>query len=150
MDIVSCIAIISQVIWIRFYCSSSLDGGSLQQLRNLVNRRNVSSDPDKKFNATEDFFHLVGKAHIIVGCQEYFQIDSSTGTPQRHLSTEALLLAKKERREVLHDALCGFIDEVFCLDLDQPEHTRNDQVNMYATELLSYYFLYIELEDAIA
>ena len=60
------------------------------------------------------------------------------------------MLAKEERREVLHDALYGFIDEVFCLDLDQPEHTRNDQVNTYATELLSYYFLYIEFEDAIA
>ena len=60
------------------------------------------------------------------------------------------MLAKEERREVLHDALYGFIDEVFCLDLGQPEHTRNDQVNTYAAELLSYYFLYIELEDAIA
>lgn len=106
--------------------------------------------PRQEVQCHRGFLSLGGKAHIIVGCQEYFQIDSSTGTPQRHLSTEALLLAKKERREVLHDALCGFIDEVFCLDLDQPEHTRNDQVNMYATELLSYYFLYIELEDAIA
>lgn len=137
------------MIWTRFYASSSLDGGTLQQLRNLVNRRNVSSNPDKSFNATEDFFHLVGKAHIIAACLKYFKMSNAEAVPQENIPTEALLLPNDQRKVALHAAISGFIEEYFCLDLDRSFSNEPDRVSAYACELLSYYLIYIELEDAI-
>ena len=53
-----------KVVWTRLYkTSSSQEGGTLYQLRNLINRRNVICDPKKDMNSCEDFFELVTKAH---------------------------------------------------------------------------------------
>ena len=53
-------------MWARLYkTNSSQDGGTLYQLRNLINRRNVVGDPKKDMNACEDFFELVTKAHVL-------------------------------------------------------------------------------------
>ena len=55
-----------QVCWsILYRCSSSQEGGTLFQLRNLINRRNVVKDVRNDMNATEDFFQTVGVGHII-------------------------------------------------------------------------------------
>ena len=45
--------------------SSKLEGGTLVQLRNLINRRNVVKDPSKAMDACEDFFIIVVEAHIV-------------------------------------------------------------------------------------
>lgn len=45
--------------------SSKLEGGTLVQLRNLINRRNVVKDPSKAMDACEDFFTIVVEAHIV-------------------------------------------------------------------------------------
>ena len=48
-----------------YSCSSSQEGGTLYQLRNLIDRRNVIKDVRNDMNATEDFFEAVGISHII-------------------------------------------------------------------------------------
>ena len=43
------ILLIMQVIWKRLYnCSSKKDAGTLFQMRNLINKRNVVTDPSKR------------------------------------------------------------------------------------------------------
>ena len=37
----------------------------MYQLRNLINRRNVPNDPKQDVNASEDFFELATKAHVV-------------------------------------------------------------------------------------
>jgi len=49
---------------------SAADQGTLFQLRNLVNRRNVPKDPKQDVNATEDFLQLVTDAHIVVAASK--------------------------------------------------------------------------------
>ena len=48
-----------------YNCMSSQEGGTLFQLHNLVNRRNVVKDMCNDMHATEDFFEAVGVSHII-------------------------------------------------------------------------------------
>jgi hypothetical protein len=56
----------SRVVWTRLYkTSSGLEGGTMYQLRNLINRRSVVSDVSKDMNSCEDFLELVTKAHIV-------------------------------------------------------------------------------------
>lgn len=131
------------------YGSSSLNVGTLQQLRNLVNRRNVSSDPDRNFKATEDFFHLVGKAHVVVACLKYFGMDDVNGLPNESMlptNATVLLLSKEERKVAVQTAVLGFVlQEYFSLDLTEEEDVSNsDHTNEYARGLLSFYCLYCE------
>ena len=55
-----------QVIFSHLYkLGSNCDGGTLLQLRNLINRRNVAANLHGRFNATIDFMELVVNSHII-------------------------------------------------------------------------------------
>lgn len=42
-----------------------MDGGTLYQMQNLINRRNVVSDPSNNVNTCEDFLELVVTAHVL-------------------------------------------------------------------------------------
>ena len=56
----------SCLLWKQLYhCSSAMNGGTLFQLRNLINRRNVVHNLDKAVAQCEEFFGLVVKAHIL-------------------------------------------------------------------------------------
>ena len=71
-----------QVIWKRLYkCSSSKDVGTLYQLRNLINRRNVVSDPTRDVTACEEFFLLVVEAHILYAAMDTFGMTSIDDVP---------------------------------------------------------------------
>ena len=55
-----------QVFWKLFFKgTSSQDGGTLFQLRNLINRRNIVANVKTDMNATEDFFEVVTAGHIV-------------------------------------------------------------------------------------
>ena len=61
-----------------------MEGGTLLQLRNLINRRNISSDISGKFNAAIDFFELVVTGYILAAAMHYFQLSSLKGTPTKN------------------------------------------------------------------
>ena len=76
-----------QTIFSRLYKpGSSFQQGTLLQLRNLINRRNVSKDTSGKFNETLDFFHLVVECHIMAAAMHFFSMSTLESTP----STNAL------------------------------------------------------------
>ena len=52
--------------------------GTLVQLRNLINRRNVANDVSGRFNASIDFFELVTKCHIVAAAMDFFWYEYST------------------------------------------------------------------------
>ena len=58
-----------------------MEGGTLLQLRNLVNQRNISGDISGKFNAAIDFFELVVTAHVLAAAMHYFGLNSLERKP---------------------------------------------------------------------
>ena len=93
-----------QVIWKRLYkCSSSKDVGTLYQLRNLINRRNVVSDPTRDVTACEEFFLLVVEAHILYAAMDTFGMTSIDDVPSNtdFFPEEATNLDSIQRRNVL-------------------------------------------------
>ena len=53
-----------QVVWKRLYSTcSGIDGRTLFQLRNLINRRIVVKDVKKDFNSCEEFMELIKSSH---------------------------------------------------------------------------------------
>ena len=44
--------------------SSKMDCGTLYQLHNVINRRNVGKDVTQNIAACEEFFNLIAESHI--------------------------------------------------------------------------------------
>ena len=66
-----------------------MEGGALLQLRNLINRRNISGDIMGKFNAAIDFFQLVLTAYILSAAMHFFGMTSLKGTPSKNVISVA-------------------------------------------------------------
>ena len=49
----------------QLYLAWSMEQGTLFQLRNLLNRRNISTSVKSNVNAWEDFLNVVTKCHIV-------------------------------------------------------------------------------------
>ena len=60
-----------------------MDGGTLYQLRNLVNRRNVVNVPKNNVAACEEFFLLVVEAHILAAAMSVFSMANLTDVPSK-------------------------------------------------------------------
>lgn len=133
-----------------------MDGGTLFQLRNLINRRNIVKDPTKDMNACEDFFTLVVEAHIVAAALATFKMSSVDDEPDcSTLFPEGCSeLNSMQRRNVLLLAvgkvLDNFVDMSFGDDNASPRaQGDNDRVQAYACDVLSLGLLYLEFKDAI-
>ena len=71
-----------KIIWQRLYkTTSSKDGGTLLQIKNLINRRNIGKDISGRVNEVEDFLELVISCHLIAAALHFFSMESVTDTP---------------------------------------------------------------------
>ena len=81
-----------------------MERGTLYQLRNLINRRNVSSLCKDDFNACEDFFELVVSGHVLVAVMNFLGMSSLDGMPSPELvSPDIWMLNDEERKSTLMD-----------------------------------------------
>ena len=141
-----------KVIWKRLYSTLSLtDHGTLLQLRNLINRRNVSSDPTKDVNASEDYFLLIVSCHLICAAMTNFDINSLDSFPEG--IEDWILENKEERRKKLYsltsEIISKFVD-LSCFSIDHlEERNTGDHIHEYAKEIISLGVLYMEFQDGI-
>jgi L1 cell adhesion molecule like protein len=137
-----------------------MDKGSLVQLRNALDRRNVSAASESDFNACDDFFNLVVECHILAAAMEALIMDNLSDKPTHHLLNEELWL---ESDDVRKDVLSCVTDEIVrkFVDLEpnftdtstrkrkRREGSNDDKVQQYACEVLSNGLLYMEFADSI-
>ncbi|XP_019862116.1 PREDICTED: uncharacterized protein LOC109590666, partial [Amphimedon queenslandica] len=75
-----------EVIWKKFYDTKSfMDKGSMAQLRNLIDRRNISADSESDYNACDDFFTVVVECHIIAAAMQYLKMATINDQPSHSL-----------------------------------------------------------------
>ena len=146
----------TKVIFKRLYRHSPTDYGTLHQLRNLINRRNVVKTPKNNFNACDDFFRLIFKCHIITAALKVLQMESCTSPPPHDLCPEIIQLhSAAERKNILHLYYRAIVEAFTNLQLKTNSlqcHeilTYDDKITGYATELLTLGLLYVEFTDAI-
>lgn len=149
-----CTCIHLQVFWKRFFSySSRMDGGTLYQLRNLINRRNVVQDPTSNVTACEDFFFLVVEAHILCATMTYFEMASVEDMPRRSFFPEgSSQLDSSQRRNVLILAIEELLKEFVDIDYNKEQNKDEsgvDRVRAYACNILSSGLLLMEFVDAI-
>ena len=121
---------------------SSCDHGSLYQLRNRIHRTNVGKDPTKDFNACDDFFQTIISGHIISAYQE---IDKADFDP-----TIDWMKPDAERKQILLTLSAKIVDKYIDFSYNRRDKTKTtDQVQEYATQILSLGCFYSEYSDAI-
>ena len=83
----------------------------MYQLRNLINRKNVVSDPKKDMNACEDFFELITNAHILAAAMQKFDMKSLTDPLSSDFFPDSQDLSQKERLAVLDLAVQAILSD---------------------------------------
>ncbi len=127
-----------------------MDGGTLYQLRNVINRRNVVSSPDKDVNACVDFFELVTTAHILAAAMQVFGMSSLSDSPDASLFPPGI--TDNTVRTALESGVKTVMSQF--VDLSYPPkhqgHTSpTDHVQEYAKEALTLGLFQMEFHDAI-
>ncbi len=124
------------MIWKYFYSPlSSSDHETLYQLRNKLNRTNVTTIPKNDFNACEDFIDIVVSGLIISATLTKFDMDSVSPSDIRFHNIWSL--PDTERREILMN-MCGQIYDTFISFSFNSAPTltiASDGVHQYAVQL---------------
>ena len=101
-------------MWHRLYQGgSSLEGGTLQQLRNLINRRNigVATNVSGHVNEVQDFLELVVHCHINACAMHHFSMNNIDDVP--HTSTfpaDIAAMSAKQKWQLYYARLCEIVD----------------------------------------
>ena len=130
--------------------SSSKDGGTLVQLRNLT-RRSLPQNPKNDVNTSDDFMDLILKGHIlaatmtVLGIEDIDEIPSSLPS---NLSSESSSMKKGILVGIVHEVVDKFVN----IDLSSTAKKATkevDKVYEYARGTLSLLLLHCEFQDAI-
>lgn len=87
---------------------SNCDGGTLLQLRNLINRRYVAKDVCGRFNECIDFFEMVVKSHIIAAGMHFFGLKELSSEPTAN--SIASDVPREKRWKVLSHVIGRLVD----------------------------------------
>ena len=135
-----------QVIWRRLYKSClTVDGGSLFQLRNVINRRNVVSDVSKDLTACEEFLELVVVGHVLAAAVQNVGVANTRQLSDKILSSADPIAAVRS----IVETLCSQAVCVSFTKQSKKASGQNDNVLEYARETLSLGLLLLEFKDAI-
>lgn len=127
-----------------------MDGGTLYQLRNILNRRDVVQHPKDNMNACEEFFLLATEAHILSAAMTTFEMSSATDIPSKSFfPDESSQLSSLERRKLLLQATEQVVDKFVDVSFGMKQPTPEDHVTAYACELLKFGLLLMEFNDAV-
>ena len=128
-----------------------MERGTLFQLRNAINRRNVTQYCKNDVNASEDIFELVVKGHMLVAVMDTLGMSATDDAPSsQSMPQDAWMLTDEERSflmEVTEQVVNTHFDvSVQFADKDNID-TNSDTVNSYASEIFSLGLLYLELKE---
>ena len=141
-----------------YKCTSTRDRGTLYQLRNAINRRNVVEKPVRAVSACEEFFVLVAEAHIVTAAMAAFNMASTDEAPSslQFFLAGCEKLSASERKKTLLNAAMALVNKhvnVCYLAADKKkkrEKAKNlDRVKEYASDVMSFGLLLMEFNDAI-
>ena len=96
---------------------SGIDGGTLFQLRNVINRRNVVKDVKKDLNSCEEFMELITTAHILSAAMTVTEVEDLQALSTVILSSEDHLTALTSAAKKVCNQFCKVM---FVMNLNLP------------------------------
>ena len=134
-----------------------MERGTLYQLGNLINRRNVIKNVKNDMNACEDFFEVVVTGHVIACAMELLgmsSIDEVPSTTVIQSPEDVWMKDDSERKAIVTEIASIIVDQNVDLSTNFAEFrteisTSTDSVYAYSCETLSLGLLFMEFKDAI-
>lgn len=148
----------TQVFWKRLYkTSSSMERGTLYQIRNLLNRRNITKRPKGNVNAAEDFLEVIIISHVLAAVMTYLGMSSLHDVPSPSLiSPDVWMEDDAERRRILTNISSSIVSKHVDLDIafkTSPSQDSAQQIGGtvydYACEVMSLGLFFLDLKDAV-
>ena len=91
---------------------SSNESGTLYQLRNLINWRNITNNPDSNVAGSEDLLVTVVEAHIVAAAMEIFETKSIEDTPSvKHFPIDCERFNSIQKKKILIMACSAVVDK---------------------------------------
>ena len=146
-------SITKQVFWKRLYRpTSGTERGTLCQLRNLINRRNVSDKPKSDVNAAEDFVEVITIAHILTAVMSYLEMSELSDIPSSTIVSHDIWMEEDSvQRKVLLDISNHVVSEHVSL-ATAFSHCSAQGVGTtydYASEVLTLGLFIMNFKDAV-
>ncbi|KAL5510576.1 hypothetical protein EMCRGX_G006142 [Ephydatia muelleri] len=136
-----------EVIWKRLYSScSGMDTGTLLQLRNVINRRNVITDVSKDLTACEEFMQLATIAHVVSAAIHIAGVTNMSELSSKIMSTDKPMAAVKSLVKTL---ISEMVRIKYIAGTSESTCPSIDSVQEYAKETLSLGLLLLEFKDGI-
>lgn len=97
----------------KFYATSSArEQGTLYQLRNVINRRNVVKTVSQDYHADSSFIDLVTDCHVITAAMEHFNLEEVNSSSVRIPADIETADVPTKKRLLLHLA-AEVVDKYF-------------------------------------
>ena len=138
-----------------------MERGTLYQLRNLINRRNIVKKVKNDMNACEDFFELVVTGHVIACAMQLLGMSSINEIPSSMViqsPEDVWMKDDSERKSILMEVATLVVEQNIDLsttfsdsqssELAKQSHAA-DSVYAYSCEVLSLGLLFLEFKDSI-
>ncbi len=105
-----------------------MDGGTLYQLHNLINWRNVGKDPTRNVTAWEDFFLLAVEAHIVTAAMTVFEMSTTDDRPSKaHFPEDSSDLDTLKRRQIVMLAIQKVLGKSVQLSYGAEESSKSGE-----------------------
>ena len=134
---------------------SSMERGTVYQLRNLINRRNVTSKPKTDVNAADDFFEVVVTGYIVSAMMSHLKMKSLDDCPDPSMVSEDIWMQDDAvRAKVLNDMSRQLVDKYVNLERAFAEEASetgsgNSTVYHYTCQVITLGLLYFNFKDAV-
>lgn len=134
-----------------------MEKGTLYQIRNLLNRKNVRKSPKRDVNAAEDFLEVVITGHILAAVMTYLGMSSLHDSPSSSMISPSVWMEDDAvRRDILEDISTHIVEEHVDLETvfkpskpSSSESTAKSTVYNYACEVTSLGLLFLDFKDAV-
>ena len=146
-----------QVVWKRLFSTTSgMEKGTLYQLRNVTNRRNVTKQVKSDVNANEDFLELCVTGYILIAVMSILGMTAVEDSPLPTLVSPDLWMEDDSMRYSALMTIASAIVEKY-VDLESefgdPSQPQSASINCskldYSKEVISLGLLYLNLKDAV-
>ena len=99
-----------EVIMEKFYKPNSVrEGGTLFQLRSLIDRRNVGQEVRHRYHAVSDFIDLVTDSHVITASMTFLDM-STLDTSPAAIPNHVNIMTNDSKKLFLHDLVGQIVD----------------------------------------
>ena len=127
--------------------------GTIFQLRNAINRKNIGKKPKNDVNAHEDLFRQVVESRVLAAAMKFLGMEDIEDDPHAEIFPPTLWMLEKQEPYAILLSVCGNIvdqiTDIRMFETIQDGNEKSDKVLAYAKEVMSFGLLYTELVDAV-